>query len=343
MNKTIFITGNSRSGTTMLMRIFDRHPLVKTINESHFLEKYWQPSDAARKLGRTEAAELLTRLVSTQRDGFFAAKNPVYAEECRMLAGTLGDGLDRITLYKTFMAYEAAREGRKVVCEKTPQYVFYIPELLAHFQGACIINMVRDPRAVLVSQKNKWRRRALGSTFMPLAETWRLRINYHPLAMSQLWNASVGAAHRFAGHPQVVSIRYEDLLGDPERIVRHLCEFCGITFTHEMLDIARASSSIRPDDPGQRGIKPSPPDEWKEHLSHNEVSIVQRQCAAYMDLWHYKAIEVPPSKWGYVASLLSYPLQMTLALLVNFSRLRGVRSALQRRFRNLSFSNLKPV
>ena len=51
--------------------------------------------------------------------------------------------------------------------------------------------MVRDPRAVILSQRGKWTvAKKLG---LPLKEIIRSFFNYHPITMSILWNKAISA------------------------------------------------------------------------------------------------------------------------------------------------------
>ncbi len=334
LENMVFVVGNSRSGTTMLMRMFAKHPAMGTINESHFLERHWSPQSHEMALDEAAATTLLLRLTSVQRDGYFASDNAEYKAMCAELVAQLpGNKRTAIAIYKAFLANEAKHHGLPRLCEKTPQYVFFIPELLRFFPNARIVNMVRDPRAVLASQKHKWKRRGLGSTFMPWWETVRLRINYHPITMSQLWNASLEAANRCVNHPQVLNLRYEDLVAQPEVELQKLCDFTGLEFDLAMLNIANASSSVQADDPTAKGVVKRSPQAWKAHLKPHEIALVQRLCAHYMKHHKYEPISVRASVLRYLVSVLMYPAKVVLALLLNRSRIKSLRTTLTRRLR----------
>lgn len=340
----IFIVGNSRSGTTMLMRMFDRHPEVKTINESHFMERFWKASEREHFLKPTEAIEMLLQLMSRQRDGFFAPNNEHYRAECEAMVKNLEPfDFTASEIYRSFLKHETRMSAGLVTCEKTPQHVFYIREILQFFPDARIINMVRDPRAVLASQKNKWKRRKLGSTFMPRRESIRLRVNYHPITMSQLWNAALKASDHYHAHPQVMTIRYEDLLQMPTDTVERICAFTGIDFKEKMLDIPVASSSVRADQPNERGVQAHSLEAWKQHLSDHEIRIVQQWCKAHMAKWGYAPEAVSAASLPYVISFLTYPGKMAMALAMNTSRLKDLSGAIIRRLLPNTPVKLKPA
>ncbi|HNY55867.1 MAG TPA: sulfotransferase, partial [Chitinophagales bacterium] len=69
-DKIIFIVGNSRSGTTMMLRIFNNHPQLMVLNELHFFEQLWAPEDKGKAISKEQAVELAAKLMLTQRVGY---------------------------------------------------------------------------------------------------------------------------------------------------------------------------------------------------------------------------------------------------------------------------------
>src|SRR3954466_9642880 len=69
-DRIIFIVGNSRSGTTMMLRIFNNHPELMVLNELHFFEQLWAPEDKEKPISTEKAVELASRLILTQRIGY---------------------------------------------------------------------------------------------------------------------------------------------------------------------------------------------------------------------------------------------------------------------------------
>ena len=57
----------------------------------------------------------------------------------------------------------AQAAGKSIPCEQTPRYIFYARALLEIYPTAQIVHMVRDPRAVMASQKMRWQRRRLAA------------------------------------------------------------------------------------------------------------------------------------------------------------------------------------
>lgn len=332
----IFITGNSRSGTTLMMRAMNNHSEVHAINEPHFFEKLWSPGDDGKNVSETEAIKLLEKLFTGQRDGFFERPEihaRKYAEEIRILIGDPYRPQSRMDLYRAFMYHEAARNGKKRPCEKTPQNVFYIGEILSRFPDARVINMLRDPRGVLLSQKKKWKRRALGADFITRREVLRLRVNYHPITISQLWNSAFRAAEKYGDDPRVMTVKFENMLSNPDETLQKISEFVGLPYEQTMLAVPHAGSSTEADDKSRKGIKAGRAEKtWTERgLNFTEIKICQKFCGAYMERAGYELLpgKVNPFKLGvYIAA---FPVKLGLALLFNLNRMRSIGDTLKRR------------
>ena len=334
----IFIVGNSRSGTTMMGRIFGKHPSVYTFGELHCFGQLCAPPFSS-ELPKAEIEKLATQLFCIQREGYRTYGNP------QRFSGEAQKFLDSLTmqpetaagLFEAFLCHETAQNHRTIPCDQTPRNVFYIADILDLYPNAHIINMIRDPRDVLLSKKRKWKRRFLGGSDMPLKETLRDWINYHPITISHIWRTAVNAADRFAQHERVISIYFEELLMHPETTVKSLCDFVGIAYTHEMLQVPQVGSSVAKDQPQQLGINPHRAHSWRSgttagELGTAEVYLNQRITAALMKKHNYSPVSIKPNIATLMLYLLSFPVKLGGAFLFNLDRVKNIRETLKRRF-----------
>jgi len=334
MHDPIFVVGNSRSGTTMMGRILAGHPRIFTFHELHFLEGVFIPARSAIIMDGEEARDLAATLLCIQRDGFLSQGDRLRykAEAENMVPAHDVDNMTAFAVFRCFLRYETERCGRQIACDQTPRNVFYIEEILRAFQNARIINMVRDPRDVLLSQKAKWKRRFLGARNIPLGEAVRSWINYHPITISRLWRASVHAAERFKTHPQVMFLRFEDLVTNPEDSVTDLCRFLGIEYSREMLSVPRVGSSHTNDEPGRSGIDPGRSGAWRTSgLSQTEVYLCEWVTATEMVRYGYVTSGARPNMMSLLTRMVLLPLQLAVAVLVNLYRTRNLWDTLRRR------------
>ncbi len=329
----VFVVGNSRSGTTMVGRMLGRHPLVFTLGEIHFFEQLWSGGDEER-LPQEEATRLAARLICTQRDGYLGRGDPArfYAEARKLLPSEPSAAPDAAGVFLRFLLREAERNGKAVPCDQTPRNVFYIGEILRLYPRARVVNLVRDPRDVLLSQKRKWKRRFLGAEGIPLREALRAWINYHPLVMSALWNSSVRAADRFAGHGRVHSLRFEDLLVDPEGEIENVCDFLGVSFDRGMLRVPQVGSSGGLDRPDRRGVDPDRAGSWRRGgLGATEIFVCQKVTGGLMRRHGYAPEPVTPNALALAAGVVVLPAMLGFALAANLGRLKSLRGTIRRR------------
>lgn len=331
--KIIFIVGNSRSGTTMMRRVLGNHPDVYMLEELHFFEQLWSTQDKQKVLSPEEAAQLASRLLFIQRDGYLAELQlDKHLAEATQLISNIWEPLYPHNVLKGFLFHESALHGKTIPCEKTPQDVFYIAEIIELFPHARIINMVRDPRGVLLSQKRKWQRKKMGAGFMTKKEQRRLRINYHPITISKLWNSSIRAAAKFKDHPKVHNVIFEQLVNASEQEVQDLCTFLDIRFHPDMLQIPQVGSSNEADQPDAFGIKTERAGNWeKGGLNAAEVWFCQRICGDYMRMYGYDVKNVSASPLMILAYYISFPFKIILAVLFNLHRMKNIVEAIKRR------------
>lgn len=96
-------------------------------------------------------------------------------------------------------------------CEKTPKNVLHFSELLGRFgRKARLIHIIRDGRDVVTSIHPK----------NPNA-CW---------VTPERWTNDVEAGLKHANHDQVLTLRYEDLIRNSERVLRRLCSFIGLDY-----------------------------------------------------------------------------------------------------------------
>jgi hypothetical protein len=102
-------------------------------------------------------------------------------------------------------------------CEKTPRNVHYFPSILRFWGDRVrLIHMVRDPRDVITSRHPE---RPDGYWVSP-----------------RRWIHDVQAGRTMEGHPQLLTVRYEDLTSDYEGVMRKVCTFIDEDFTPRFLD-----------------------------------------------------------------------------------------------------------
>ena len=319
-NKLVFVTGASRSGTTLLSFILRNHHSVFGLKELHYFGTHWDPRVEGKEATEAELIDAAADIFMRQAQGILTRgdKEP-FLDAARKLVRELSTE-DR-NLAGTFVAATtqlAKAENKTIPCEQTPRNIFYADSLLDQFPNAHIVHMLRDPRAVMSSQKGRWKRRSLATDTQKFSryESLRVWINYHPYTIARLWKRATAQAMRMSTHSRFHVLRFEDLLSDPEHSVRNLCEQLGLEFEPAMLDVGRINSSHASSVGGaEKGFQTGAIDQWRDKLSPSEIAITERICASQMG--DYQPSEARTGALGELPHKLSYLLHLAGVVLIN--------------------------
>jgi hypothetical protein len=214
----VFIIGTERSGSNLLRLILNRNPAIYIPHPPHLMKDlgpvehlYGDLSVDVNFRRLVNAAARLVELhfspweIKPDREEAFAAAaaRRLYCVKARFY-----------DQYRRFRG--AARWG----CKSTFM-VHYADQARRYSPGSRFVHLVRDGRDVAVSAKK--------SVFN----------HFHPYYVARLWSAQQRLAAQLAsrlGHEEFLTVRYEDLLADPERETRRLCGFLGEDYSPDMLN-----------------------------------------------------------------------------------------------------------
>lgn len=334
----IFIVGNSRSGTTLIARMLSQHRDIYILGETHYfqsdVEKYFQ-SDS-----NGEVSELLKWMEAVQSNGIYRSNSKPTSSSLLCAAWSRGeiDGSDKYALYRDVLRFIATSRDKCIVGDQTPQTVFYIDELVRAYPNILVINMVRDPRAVILSQRGKWK--VARKLKQPWKETVRSFFNYHPITLSILWNRAISAgsaSERKHGNAKICTVVFEKLVTDPQASMMSLCKFIGVNFEDEMLDVDLEGSSNVPvtdsgdSEMGIKGIQSGVTDRWKNKLSGGEIALIQLITRKSRRVYGYDAVATP-FPITIVPLLFYFPIHLCGSVLLNIGRVGNPISYIKKRF-----------
>jgi len=314
----IFVVGASRSGTTMLSHVLGTNSLVYSCNELHFVGEKWRLSDRA-SWTRSQATNSAADLLATARRSIW---RNLPTDEDRQDAAEIvskieADELGPQGVYVATLRYLMRRSGEELIVDQTPRNIYYAQQLLEIFPQAKIIQLVRDPRAVLYSQRNRWRQKWLGADHTPFLNALRVRVNYHPITTSRLWLDAYRIGQAIRGHPRVKQVGFEELVERPEPVLRELSGWLGIDFEGEMLHPPKVGSSDSRHDEKEFGFAADAADRWRSGLPDADTWICQwRTRQARGDLG-YDSVRTGWPLIGVLLYMLLYPFHIVGVLLVN--------------------------
>lgn len=270
----IFIVGASRSGTSLLRNILNRHPRIAICGETHFHHYIYT---RRRAFGDLSDPKNRRRLV----EEYLALKRLRFVTDPAGLTEKLmREGTSYQALFTCFVKYHTVSQNKQRWGEKTPQHALFSETLCEWYPGGTIIHMIRDPRDVVASlQKMSW----AADSVIQNARRW-LKHNL--------------AAQRCSHRPQYLPVRYETLVTQPEQEVARICERLGEEYAPAMLDPQGHSVFPPPVSWTARAQQPITTerlDKWREELTEEEVSQIEWALGPHMETFGYRRALNPPS------------------------------------------------
>ncbi len=276
----VFIVGVSRSGTTLLRKTLNQSDWIAISNENHFLG-HLLPREGVRwkfrrfgDLGREDNVRRLVDYVyggglkaSSRLRGMSKAWHWIIKNVDRndFLRQVLESDRSEAALFTVMMRVYADRKGKPIVGEKTPAHVRYVPTILQWYPEGKVIHMLRDPRAIYVSELRRRRKEADTFPYKQLKWAGPLFGLYILLQTTFAWYESVSRCARYRKqYPKnYYPLKFEDLVRDPRNRLERVCEFLGVEFQDKMLDQVVVSKGFAA---GQQGFDADAADRWRAQI-----------------------------------------------------------------------------
>jgi Sulfotransferase family len=272
VNPYVFVTGCTRSGTTLLQRMLDNHPQLAVSNDTHVIPRAVLGSRPTGDVPLT--GDVIEQVTSFERFGRLGIDD---ATTTRLAAATDTLGAFASALFGEF----AHRQGKSFGGEKDPEYVRHLPFLHRLFPTVRSLCIIRDGREVALSTLD-WvtPRRYLGRLALWADE---------PVAVCALWwKRQVLAGRRGraeAGANRCLEVRYEELVRAPERVLRSIAAFLDLPFSSSMLEYHHGRTR---DDPGLdtkgRWLPPTGGlRDWRVDLSQRDLELFEALAGDVLD------------------------------------------------------------
>lgn len=165
--------------------------------------------------------------------------------------------------------------GCERACVKFPVDVGHVPELVKWFPDCKIVHITRDPRALAMSKSNDPSGTAIRVVEHPRF-AWLIRKLAVWSTIAQ-YRLSAKLHLQFKGLPNYRLFRYEDLLADPESVLRELCDFIETDFRDEMLEPQRGRHEHQPSSltgKRQKAFDPAAATRWRKVISRVDYWLV---------------------------------------------------------------------
>jgi len=278
--EAIFVVGASRSGTSLMRHLLERSDRIALARENHFLG-HLRASEGARYYFRAEGDladdGTMRRIVELIYSGEYQRRSrwreistfwhwlikTVPADEMteRLLAA---ERTER-GVFTAFLRAYADRLGRPIIGEKTPAHVRYVDTLLEWFPSARVIHMLRDPRAVYVSDLRR-RRNKLRKPYSWLAKVPGALPLVLLFQTVMVWRDAVRRHRLYAARypDRYRLVRFEDLVREPDKTLRALYAFLSVEMPADATQVSVVSQGFRG---GEEGLDAAAATRWRSHIS----------------------------------------------------------------------------
>lgn len=275
IDRQIFIGGCSRSGTTLLASMLGAHSHCICTPESHFkIDALRVPDWQGQSADLSVPFALIKRhwrfkIWELNMDAYdFPEKELNHSYACLLNWIVAGYG------------QSMGKPHARIWVDHTPENISYATTLLNLYPHAKMIHIVRDGRGVATSiMPLDW-----GPNTLIKAARWWLRMVSFGLAVETL-----------IPKEQIIRVRYEDLVRQPEETLWMLCDYLDLEYQPEMAN-ASGFKPPRYTNRQHRYIGKRPVSElatrWQKRLSDRQVEIFENLTRDFLVYLGY------PLKYG---------------------------------------------
>jgi sulfotransferase family protein len=263
-NPYVFAGGCHRSGTTLLQRMLDHHPMLAMGNDSHFIQDCMgDPSTPVDRPLTDEVVECVRWYPQLRR-----LRLPDSAVD-RAAAGASTYG-EFVSLLYTELA---TARGKPLAGEKSPVYIRHIPLLDRLFPWVKFVHLIRDGRDVALSLKER---------VPPNRGPRRFTLwDEEPLAVCALfWERTITRGRHdgegFAAG-RYLELRYEALVSRPRETLTAALSFLELPFSEESLEFHQGKTRPRPGRSSKSAWLPPTPGlrDWRSQMDPRDVELFE--------------------------------------------------------------------
>jgi len=223
----IFIIGTERSGTNLLRLMLDAHPDIAVPHPPHILKNFFDLEPLYGDLG------VDSRFMTLINDVLGMIALHPYPWRINLDADTIFQSCRDRSLVSIFFAiydqYSTTKGKQRWACKSTFM-IRHVALVRRYFQSAKFIYLVRDGRDVAASAR----------------ET--IFNHYSAYYSACLWRQEQRDGIHWLeklGDKEILLVKYEELVHDPEITLRSLCTFLDVQFHPEMLEYFKTEEAKR--------------------------------------------------------------------------------------------------
>jgi hypothetical protein len=272
MAQPLIVLGVGRSGTTLLRVMLDRNTTLAIPYETFFVPQL------AHRHGRRPSIDEFVEDLGRLRTLYDWGIGPEDVRPRLRKGMTTSEALAAI--FETY----ADRQGKPRWGDKTPLYMQQLPLLERLFPDALWVHLVRDGRDAALS-------------FLELPEGFSGKTWAQPRTVAQFaarWRTEILAARRLGRHAgsRYLELRYEDLVAEPERELRRVCDHASLPWEDGMLDHTRVSDAANMPEHRNLAQPPTPGlRDWRSQMSRDDTLAFEQVAGDVLRSAGYEPLE----------------------------------------------------
>ncbi len=279
MNKPttpIFIVGAPRSGTTLLQYMLRSHPdiSIPTAESHFFIPLLKQESDFGDLHNIDNIRRVLQRMYQ-QSASFLDTDLHGISFDVETLSKQLhAQQFDSMAqLIAGLFELNAKEENARRWGDKTPYYVLHMKRLLEQFPGAQFIHLIRDGRDCALSMFEREHDFRVYNTFFA-AKYWEIYVE-----IGQKMGREIGPDNYY-------EIRYEDLLDNPQIIMKDVCRFLQEEYCEEIVNFKKSGEAGKTP-LLQQPIQKQNQAKWRSKMKPAQIAVFERAVAGTLRNCNY--------------------------------------------------------
>ena len=251
--------------------MINQHPEIGVPQESHTYNHFYNIRHLYGDLAVRKNQELLLRDIVRFGDVRLWSPALDIEDASRKISGP-----GFAAVFDAMMTSWANSQGKSGWGEKTPSHIDFVDPILEHFPDIKLVHITRDPRDVCLSMI---RARFGPKNYFAAATAW----NKYLSKMTDLKERSTNR--------KIIEIRYEDLLADPESVLKILCTEIGVDYSDSMQDYYNDQHPYNTDATNLENLrKPLMTDnagKWRREFSPQAIETIESITAAHMAHYGY--------------------------------------------------------
>lgn len=276
----VFIIGIARTGSKIYKNILNEHSEINILNELHFLAPRWIRKDFRyyfkRYFGNINSKNDVSKLIDIMYSG--KLNGSFWTTKSWNVKGVQNSiiGVDKNTLKRELLnSNYSYKEIFKILVEqhtiarnknrggaKFPVDISFVPTLMGWFPESKVIHIIRDPRAIYTSMVHMDKRSFVNKYKL---KNYIINIKRFIYLIWQ-YKLAVKIHKRYSGNNNYYLSRFEDIVTEPEKYLKKLCEFLKINFQEDMLNPNVVDSSYKNIEK-KTGFDKKALNRWKDHIS----------------------------------------------------------------------------